>query len=169
MKESKQIEGVGEATGRVESANSTPSHITRLTVARLYNLGSYEHVRYELSVEVPDGQSASKALLGTERLLAALNPKSPYPSETEIAHDKRRVERMKELLGKGEEEFRRENTHFVGTPEEYIARCEESVSEAVNRRQEWKSRQQRARQLFDDLGGAAKWHDAKLEWDKDDY
>ena len=30
--------------------------ITKITVGRLHNLGNYEHVRYELTVEVPEGQ-----------------------------------------------------------------------------------------------------------------
>lgn len=150
---------------------STNPRISRITIGRLFNLGSYEHVRYELTIEVPEDESAATALEGTERLLAALNPKEPgnVPSESTVQHDERRVADMKERLAKGADEFNRYyGPGFVGTPEEYIARCEESLRESIARREAWKARAKKARSLLDDLGGAAKWRDAKLEWDDDD-
>ncbi len=147
------------------------ARITRITIGRLYNLGSYEHVRYELTVEIPENGLVSETFQGLERLFVALNPRAPsgVAAEHEITRDKRRLEHMKELLGKGEEEFRRENTYFVGTSEEYIARCEESLNKAIKSRQDWEARSKKAREMLEDLGGAAKWHDAKLEWDDDDF
>jgi hypothetical protein len=149
------------------------TRIAKFTVGRLYNLGSYEHVRYELTIEVPEGESATKAFQGVERLFVALNPKAPalVPSVTEIAHDKARIDRMRELLlNNGKEEFNRQHCSYVGTPKQYIARCQKSLNESIKRRQAWEARSRKARQMLEDLGGAAKWRDAKLEWDDDnDY
>jgi hypothetical protein len=39
-------------------------NITKITIGRLYNLGSYEHVRYELTAEVPQGESPATAIIG---------------------------------------------------------------------------------------------------------
>ncbi len=51
-------------------------NITRITVDRLYNLGSYEHVKFSLSVDVKEGESAAVAMLGVEKIMEALNPKT---------------------------------------------------------------------------------------------
>lgn len=144
--------------------------ITRITIGRLYNLGSYEHVRYELALEIPDGQSASAAVDGAERIFSALSPKEPGSVQTEITiqHEARRVQDMKDRLAKDPEDFERYYRGYVGTPEEYINRCEQSLNESIAKREAWKARSKKARELLDDLGGASKWHDAKLEWEDDD-
>lgn len=156
---------------RSEANIMDKTKITRVTIGRLYNLGSYEHVRYELTVEIPDGESASKAVAGIERIFAALNPREPgsVQTETTILHDTRRVQDMKDRLAKSPEDFEQYYRGYVGTPEEYIARCEESLNESIAKREAWKARSRKARELLDDLGGAAKWHDAKLEWNDDDF
>lgn len=145
-------------------------HITKITIGRLYNTGSYEHVRYELTAEVPQGESPATALLGMEKLLAALSPKTSTMSRYELDREKRNIEDMHRLLyEKGPDEFRRHHGwSFVGTPEEYIARCEESHAENVARRDAWEARSAKARKMLEDLGGAANWKDAKLDWENDD-
>lgn len=106
------------------------------------------------------------ALEGAERLLAALNPKEPgsVQSEATISHDERRLADMKERV-RDPEDFSRYYGGYVGTPEEYVARCEQSLNESKAKREAWKARAKKARSLLDDLGGAAQWRDAKLEWD----
>lgn len=49
---------------------------SRVTVARLFNLGQYEHVRYEISVDVTDMQSAADAFLNLDAIMEALGPKT---------------------------------------------------------------------------------------------
>lgn len=143
---------------------------TKITIGRLFNLGSYEHVRYELTVEIAEGDSAAKAILGMEKILEALNPKTSTHSRGELDREQHRIEEMRHLLaGQGEEEFRRRHNHFVGTPEEYIARCKECHGKNVAARDAWEARSEKARQMFDDLGGAAVWKDAKLDWECDQY
>ena len=142
-------------------------NITKITIGRLYNLGSYEHVRYELTAEVPQGESPATAIIGMEKILAALSPKTSTHSRDELAREKRQVEEMhRKLSDEGPDEFRRYYGHsFVGTPEEYIGRCEQSYSENVARREAWEARSAKARRLLDDLGGAANFKDAKLDWE----
>lgn len=143
---------------------------TKLTVARLYNLGSYEHVRYEISVEVAEGESAATALIGLERILGALNPKSSTKSREELKREQENIDYMNEQLGlHGPEEFTYKHGHFEGTPQEYIERCTKSHLENVAKRDKWEARAAKARQLLEDLGGAANWKDAKLEWDDNDF
>jgi hypothetical protein len=142
--------------------------ITRITIGRLYNVGSYEHIRYELTAEVPDGESPATAILGMERILAALNPRTATHSRMELAREKQRIEELhRKLADEGPDEFRRYHGHFVGTPEEYIARCEESHAENVTKRDAWEARSAKARKLLEDLGGAANFRDAKLDWETD--
>lgn len=144
-------------------------NITKITIGRLYNLGSYEHVRYELTAEIPEGQSPGTAIIGMEKILAALSPKTSTHSRSELDREAKRLEAMKtQLLAHGEERFRRDHGHFEGTPEEYLARCEKSLAENVARRDAWEARSAKARKLLEDLGGAANWRDAKLEWEDDD-
>lgn len=146
-------------------------NITKITIGRLYNLGSYEHIRYELTAEVPQGESPATCIIGMEKILAGLSPKTHTHTRTELEREKHNVEEMRHLLaGKGEEEFRRRHGYsFVGTPEEYIARCEESHLKNVAERDAWEARSEKARKLLEDLGGAANFKDAKLDWEDDNY
>ena len=149
--------------------------VTKITLARLYNLGSYEHVRYELSVDLGAGDSAANAMLGLEHIMSALNPKTSTSDRPELERKARRINELKTDLAAstgeaGENEFRRKHGHFEGTPEEYVSRCEQSFLANVAKRTAWEERAQKARKLLDDLGGAVHWKDAKLDWESDaDY
>ena len=144
-------------------------NITKITIGRLYNTGSYEHVRYELTVEVPQGESPATAIIGMEKILAALSPKTHTRSRDELAREAKLIEEMHRLLSDdGPDEFRKRHSYFVGTPEEYIGRCESAHTASVIARDAWESRCAKARKLLEDLGGAANWKDAKLDWDNDD-
>lgn len=144
-------------------------NITKITIGRLYNLGSYEHIRYELTAEVPQGESPATCIIGMEKIIEALSPKTATHSRGELAREKRQVEeKHRKLSEEGPEEFQRHYGHFVGTPEEYIGRCEQSHAENVARRDAWEARSAKARKLLEDLGGAANWKDAKLDWENDD-
>ncbi len=136
--------------------------ITKITIGRLYNLGSYEHIRYELTVDVPEGESAATAVLGMERILTALNPSKSTKDKAEIDREKHRLETMRAL---SDEDFRRQHYGFVGTKEEYLQRIQDGIDEATAKRLQWEARQGQARRLFDHLGGASKFRDAKLDWE----
>lgn len=50
--------------------------VTSVSVSRLYNLGNYQNVRYDLSAEVPKGASATEAFTELCYILAQLRPLS---------------------------------------------------------------------------------------------
>lgn len=145
---------------------------TKITIGRLFNLGSYEHIRYEITVEISENDSARDALVGLEKILAALAPERNCCVKTELDLE-RGEHRIKELraslAANTTEEFYRKHGHFVGTPEEYVARCAQSQTDDVANRATYEKRANRARELLDSLGGAAAWKDAKLDWENDDF
>jgi len=146
--------------------------ITKITIGRLFNLGSYEHVRYELTAEIPAGESAEKTITGLEKILEGLKPERYccVSSRGEIERENHRIAGMKLELNKdGEDAFRRNHGHFVGTCIEYIARCESSAIESLGKRIAYEQRAKKARELLDNLGGAAEWKDAKLDWEDDSF
>lgn len=144
-------------------------NVSKITVARLYNLGNFEHCRYELTIDIPAGESAGTALLGAERILEALNPKTSTHDRDDLDRGLRRLRELETDLVLDENEFRRKHGHIVGTPTEYHARCSEMHNVEVMKRDAWEAGQAKARKLLDDLGGAANWKDAKLDWEDDDY
>jgi hypothetical protein len=137
--------------------------IARITVGRLYNLGNYEHVRYELTVEVPEGASAASAIRGVEKILAGLKPLKMQCIDTEIelTRKEREIEEMRKMPVA---EWERRYGHCKGTPSEVIARYEEQFNESKQKREHALLVAQTARHLFDDLGGAEQWKDATLDW-----
>lgn len=145
------------------------ARVSKITVARLYNLGSYEHARYELTIEVPEGASAAKTLRGIERLLSALSPKPPgdVKSDAEIDRERHRLLEMKKLLADNPADFERFHGGYKGTADEYLTRIESGLHESIAKREVWEARAAKARELLDDLGGAAEWKDAKLDWEDD--
>jgi hypothetical protein len=145
-------------------------NITKITIGRLYNSGNYEHVRFELTAEIPPGESPATCIIGMEKILAALSPNTSTRSRDELKREQNQIDDMRRRLGEGQDNFRSYyGSGFVGTPEEYIARCEESHAKNVEQRDAWEARSAKARRLLDDLGGAVNFKDAKLEWEDDDY
>ena len=142
-------------------------NISKITLGRLYNLGSYEHVRYELTAEIQQGESAADAVTGMEKILAGLAPlkNACINTESEIAHKTKEIQDMKTMPVV---DWQRRYGHCTGTAAEVIARYEASLHEEIEKREKALARAKRARQLFDDLGGASKWKDAKLDWQDDD-
>lgn len=122
------------------------SKITRLTVARLYNTGNYEHIRFEISAEVPKGGSAKQTLLDMGAILARLKPvKVPFNYE----HAKEIVNKLPEQLSEAEKGRMEEFTQIV---RDYLA-AKALRLEALNK--------------LDEVGGSSKHTDAKDSWDDD--
>ncbi len=139
-------------------AQNGKSRITRFIIGRLYNLGNYEHIRYELSVEIGEGRSAALALRNTLRLLRAVNPKPPIPSyEYEIAKSKiaKPNDWHKNIEDKAAQEKARK---------EMVA----DALKKVKQFETWVKRRHAAELVLDDIGGTKAFKDAKLSWDDDD-
>lgn len=123
------------------------SRITRLTVARLYNLGNYEHVRYEITTEIPPGGSVKQTMLDTWAILKALKPvKKDY-----------QLDQAKEVVLKDSSQLSEfEKAHM----DEYQALVKTHAAllqlrnEALNK--------------LDDIGGTSVHTDAKDKWQDED-
>jgi hypothetical protein len=139
-------------------------NVTKITIGRLYNLGNYEHVRYDLTVEVKDGESAATAILGMEKILAGLAPlkNACIKSAGELQRLANEVEEMKTMPVV---DWERRYGHCKGSAAEVIDRYQKSLEEEAIKSQAAIDRARKARKLLDDLGGAAQWKDAKLDWD----
>lgn len=121
--------------------------VTHITVTRLYNLGNYEHVRFELGAEVPPGASAKHTLFELAAVAARLRPvKKPYDYERAI-----------EALNKLPEQL-----------SEYEKEKIETYRECVQGYAGAKALQRAAFEQLDTLGGTSKRTDAKLDWQDDD-
>ena len=142
--------------------------ITKITIGRLYNLGNYEHVRYDLTVEVGENESAAEAVKGMENIISGLKPLKNCNIK-EARELQRRAEEVENMKTMPAVEWDRHYGHCKGTPSEVIERYQKSLEEDALKTHLAVDRAKRARELFDDLGGAAQWKDAKLAWDDYDY
>ena len=140
--------------------------VSKITIGRLFNKGNYEHIRYELTVEVKDGESSTDAVINLERILEALKPLSTLclPSERELQQKAKEIERIKTMP---EVEWERTYGGYKGTPAEIIERHQAALNEGSLKRESALQRAQAARAAFDNLGGIAEHRDAKLDWETD--
>ena len=83
----------------------------------------------------------------------------------DIQRDKARIAGMKKLTT---EEWNRQHAGSVGSRREIIARYNLGLRQDIARRVMALKTSANARALFDDLGGAAQWKDAKLDWEYED-
>lgn len=67
------------AANRVREARAT-TRITSLRIARMHNLGNYEHVRYEVTVDIGPDENAAAILNEVEKCLQGLRPTSQVSS-----------------------------------------------------------------------------------------
>ena len=131
------------------------TRISKITVARLYNLGNYEHVRYELTVDVPEGESARTALRNTMLLLKAANPKPPVSTQ--------RYNHAKEFIAAPEKiatdiTCKKSRAKYL---KEVVAASKKEVAEY----EAWLKQRDRAMELLDRMGGATTHTDAKNTWE----
>jgi hypothetical protein len=130
--------------------NFTP-RVTRLTVARLYNLGRYEHKRYEICVEVPEGADATAAFRELNNILWDLRPIQVYN------YNYRRYRALVAKADTGQEldDHEKEELEFA---REYVGEIEAG-----------KARITAAAERLKSLGGTEVHKDAKDDWDIEDY
>lgn len=140
--------------------------ITKITIGRLYNLGNYEHVRYELTAEVPQGASAATAVRALENILANLRPDKSIPSVQQLERQAMEIQNMRTTPS---EQW--ERVHGWKYPNEAkfqaIERVEKELEAEKQKREAAGEKAKAIRALFDDLGGAAEYKDAKNDWDTD--
>jgi len=138
---------------------STQPRIERITIGRLYNLGRYEHVRYELQVAIPEGADAAQVFKNTVTLLRSLNPRPPVTVEA--------WEEAKEELAQDPAKMCQ---HFVDQDARQ-ERIEEIFREArakVELYEAWSKRCREAQAAFSNLGGTSVFTDCKETWEEQD-
>jgi hypothetical protein len=142
--------------------------ISRVTLGRLHNLGNYEHIRYEVSVELPPGTAPASVIGDLEDMLNDLEPRSPVPDwDLRVA--------LKDLLGPEPtlESINAldEDGPFDGGPEHALAaalRRRSKARDTVNRHHAWQASREAALARFNELGGKSAHTDAKDRWDDEE-
>lgn len=127
--------------------------VTALTVAHLHNLGNYEHVRYEVTVALPDGAKPSEVLADVCAILADLRPLKVNAWD---------LERARKLLASPEPAVVPEDAAYELRRSREVW---EQARDLVKRSDAELRRIARAQTAFDDLGGARRYTDAKNSWD----
>jgi hypothetical protein len=136
--------GIDSEPVNVPTAPSKP-RLARFSIGRLYNLGNYEHVRYELTVEVPPECSAKDAFLATLQLLHAADPHPPCT--------KREFEEATKALAKPAAEL-----------DQYELKNIELHKKRMKARQVWEQNRKLALEALDRLGGKVEYKEAQDNW-----
>ena len=123
------------------------SKVSRVSVARLYNTGNYEHIRYEISADVPPDGSASQTLIDLTGILQRLKP---IKKDYEYQRHKDLLNKLPQQMTESEKEDAKDAQEIVGKFDTALALKWEAVLK------------------LDDLGGASVSKDAKLSWDDHD-
>lgn len=122
--------------------------ITKLSVGRLCNLGNYEHIRYEVTVDIPEGVCATKTLTAIETALNTLATRPP---------DGWSYRHAAETLAKPRGEW---------TPTDI--QNEPAHREMVRRMEQWHAKQDYARKVLGDFSLSSEFTDHKQDWQDDD-
>jgi hypothetical protein len=134
--------------------------VSRISIGRLHNLGNYEHVRYEVTVELPPGTSPASVARELTEILDGLEPRAPYSaSEVRLALVRQRVPAPK-LADFGDDHWQ--------TPAERLAAAQrerDRADQVLTRYAEWQKARDAALARFDHLGGTRLFTDAKDRWE----
>lgn len=123
------------------------TRISKITIGRLYNLGNFEHVRYEFSVEVDKHASPGEVLKGMEKIMEDLNPKGPV-EQIELS-------RCREQLSKPVE---RVSEHELRNIQYYKSQIEKADA--------WSELRKNAFLKLNEFGGNVEHRDDKQNWDE---
>jgi len=140
------------------------SKVRTITLGRLYNLGNYEHIRYEIAVDLDPAEDPSEMLIGLSRIMESLKPLEKYQCPTERSLERARKDILRHEA-MSDEEYEREHFGATSTRRQYIDFSIAQLKRDTERREEAIAKREKAHKMLDALGGAAKWTDAKLDWE----
>lgn len=133
-----------------ENAENTPTtRITRLSIGRVHNLGNYENIRYEIQLDVAEGENVAELVTNLENILENVQAVSNV-SEWDY-------NRAKERLAKPASELSENDLSNLALYKKRVADYE-----SVN------ARRQKAKEALNSLGGNSAYTDAKTEWEDHD-
>lgn len=145
-----------------QALNLPGPRISRITLARLHNLGNYEHVRYEVTVELPPGTSPASVARELEDTLNALEPKQPV-SDWDLRQSVK-------LLAAPEPTLQPQDDDDPFMDPAQALRREQADRERarlqIRRYEDWLKSRDAAMRRFDALGGSSQSKDAKEQWDE---
>lgn len=135
--------------------------ISRITIARLHNLGNFEHCRLELTCELPAGTSPSSVLREMNDLLEHIQPKPPVgPFELGQAI---KLLQAPAPVPPTSDEAAADDDPFESPQEKYrrLVREREMAERAIARHQAWSQQREAALKRFDELGGIVRHTSAR--------
>ena len=145
-------QGLGRSVDEGKESPQAPTtpqaRVSKIIVGRLHNLGNYEHVRYEIAVDIPEGASAAAVMADIENVLGDLDPKEPC-SDWDL-------QRAQEALKKPASEMDQSDLNNIPMHKRTVEKWEA-----------WRKGQKAARAHLDALGGSVSYVDAKDTWDDD--
>lgn len=140
-----------------QALNLPGPRISRITLGRLHNLGNYEHVRYEVTVELPPGTSPASVARELEDTLNSLEPRQPV-SDWDLRQAVKTLALPEPVLAPKDDDDPFES------PQDVLRRKKADREQArlhIERHEAWVKSRDAALRRFDALGGAAQWTDAK--------
>lgn len=136
--------------GQLLNLEPQPTRITRIQIQRLHNLGNYESVRYEVTVDVAPTDDAGKVLTTLETALEDVQARSDYTTS--------RYERALNILSEPVNQWGEAWTELeIEGAKGVIAAYEAAQAKRVA-----------ARELLSSLSCVKEKRDAKENWDNDE-
>lgn len=137
-------------------SDATPTaRVSRITMARLYSLGNYNHMRYEVTVDVPEGADAADAARRLKAILWDLRP---------VKVDQHHLKRSRDLLACMAAQGEPPAGHFYVDVDAAVAEAQRYVAA----HEAGRARIEKAMAAFKDLGGSDTYTDAKLDWEEEE-
>lgn len=133
----------------MDNTQTPKTRITRFSIGRVHNLGNYENVRYEVQVDVAEGENVTQLMTNLENILEEVRAVSNV-SEWDY-------ERAKEKLAKPASELSESELQNLDIYKKRVADYE-----SVN------ARRQKAKDALNSLGGNEVYRDAKDDWENND-
>lgn len=131
---------------KVQKPKKIKTRVTSISVGATYNLGNYENVRYDVSAEVGEGESAMAAFQELRYIIARLKPLR----EPGCAHQFRRASKLDEAE---RTQYQKENLPTLAEEMKDFLGAKGLRAEAIK--------------MLDTLGGNSQFRDAKQNWESE--
>jgi hypothetical protein len=129
-----------------QSAPAERTRVTSIAMERVFNLGDYENIKYNIRVEVAHGDDPTRVLVSLENILNNLRAKSGVSDYM--------LERAKRALEKPESELTESEKVSLDDYRSYVQRDEDA-----------QMRRRKAREALSTLDYTNEHKDHKRDWD----
>lgn len=130
------------------------TRVSGVSIARLYNLGNFEHIKYEIRAEIPEGADALAVVSKLRQVLRALKPLKAE------GYTEKKARKIVDMTPEEREQAVKDGAVSL---EDTVA-----APILVHRLETRKARRDAALLLFNDLAGQNVYTDHKEQWD-DNY